>query len=125
MQATLGCSTPGSGLPVPMGLLGHPSSVPPDRPNLADPLHLANPLDLGPDSDLVLDSNSVVPLPNQTTLQAPLPNQSHHREEGEAEEGICHRVADRPWPAEMLGVMELEEGSELKRQRRAMNLRGR
>jgi hypothetical protein len=86
-----------------MGLLGRPGSVPPDHPDLADPLHIANPLHLDPNSDLVLDSDSVVPLPDQTALQAPLLNQSHHCQEGEAEEGGCHLVAGRPWSAEKLG----------------------
>jgi hypothetical protein len=85
-QATLGCSAPSSVLPVPMALLGHPGSVPPDRPDLVDPVHLANPLDLDP--DLVLDSDYAVPLHDQ----------SHHHEEGEAEEGGCHPLVDRPWP---------------------------
>jgi hypothetical protein len=108
-QATLGCSAPSSVLPFPMALLGRPGSVPPDRPDLVDPLHLANPL------DLVLDSDYAIPLHDQ----------SHHCEDGEVEEGGCHPLADRPWPTEKLGVMVLKEGDELERQRRSMNSRGR
>jgi hypothetical protein len=103
-QTTLGCFAPGSRLPaVPMGL--------------ADPLHLAHPLYVAADSDLVLDlpdplhlahpdSNSTVPngsgddagseSSKETALQAPLPDQSHHPREGEAEDGDCHPVVDRP-----------------------------
>jgi hypothetical protein len=71
--------------------------------DLVNPLHLAH-----PDSNLVLDSNSncIVPHGNgddaasesseETALQAPLPGQSHHPEEGEVEDGGCHLVAYRP-----------------------------
>jgi hypothetical protein len=69
--------------------------------DLADPLHLAH-----PNSTLVLDSDSDVPdgsgddagskSSEETTLQAPLPDQSHHPEEGEAKDGGCHPMADSP-----------------------------
>jgi hypothetical protein len=69
--------------------------------DLANPLHLAH-----PDSNLVLDSDYVVPNESaddvgsesseETALQAPLPDQSHHLEEGEVEDGGCHLVAYRP-----------------------------
>jgi hypothetical protein len=114
-QATLGCSTPGSGLPVPMSLadplhLPHPLHL--ARPlhlatdsdlilDLADPLHLAH-----PDSDLVLDPDSAIPngsgdnaaskSSEETALQARLPDQSHHPKEGEAEDGGCHPMVDHP-----------------------------
>jgi hypothetical protein len=108
-QTNLGCSAPGSGLLVPMGLahllhIPHPLHPAADSDlvlDFANPLHLAH-----PDFDLVLDSDSAVPdgsgddagfeSSKETALQAPLPDQSHHHEEGEAEDGGCHPVADRP-----------------------------
>jgi hypothetical protein len=58
--ATLGCTTPSSGLPVPMGLadplhLAHPLHLPHHDSNLPHPLHLAHPIHLAVDSDLVLN----------------------------------------------------------------------
>jgi hypothetical protein len=116
-QVTLGCSAPGSRLPVPIGLadplhlvhplhLPHPLHLAVDSDlvlDLANPLHLAH-----PDSNLVLNSNSDSVVPDgsgddagsesseETALQAPLPDQSHHPEEGEAEDGGCHPMADCP-----------------------------
>jgi hypothetical protein len=83
---------------------------------LADPLHLPRPLHLAADSDLILDltdplhlvadSDSTVPdesgddagseSSEETALQGSLPGQSHHLEEGEAEDGGWHPVVDRP-----------------------------
>jgi hypothetical protein len=100
-QATLHCSTPRL-LVLPMGL--------------ADPLHLAHPLHFAADSDLVLDLldhlhlaidfDSAVPdesgddagskSSEETALQGSLPDQSHHPEEGEVEDGGCHPVVDHP-----------------------------
>jgi hypothetical protein len=124
-QATLGCSATGSRLPaVPMGLahplhLADPLHLPHPDSGLPHPLHLAadsdlvldlvDPLHLAhPDSDLVLDSDSDSAIPDgsgdddgsesyeETALQDPLPDQSHHPEDGEAEDGGCHPVADHP-----------------------------
>jgi hypothetical protein len=100
-QATLHCFAPG--LPVLLMFL-------------ADPLHLPHPLHLAADSDLVLDLadplhlatvfDSLVPEESgddagsksyeEIALQGSLPNQSHHPEEGESEDGGFHPVADRP-----------------------------
>jgi hypothetical protein len=83
---------------------------------LADPLHLAHPLHLATDSNLVLDlasplhlaadSNYAIPdesgddagseSSKETILQRSLPDQSHYPSEGEAEDGGCHPVVDRP-----------------------------
>jgi hypothetical protein len=93
-KATLGYFAPSSGLPVPMGLLdyqlGHPCSVPLD-------LAAATVAHSDHDYDLVLNSNSVIPDGNgndassggskEIALQAPLPDQSHHPNEGEVEDG--------------------------------------
>jgi hypothetical protein len=113
-QATIHCSAPG--LPVlPMGFadplrLAHPLHLP-------HPLHLATDFDLvldlldplhhaHPDSDLVLDPDFTIPNESgddadsekseETALQGSLPNQSHHPEEREADDGGCHPVADHP-----------------------------
>jgi hypothetical protein len=100
-QATLRCSAPR--LPVlPMCLA--------DPLHLAHPLHLPHPLHLAVDSDIVPDladplhlvtySDSTVPDESgddagskssiKTALQGSLPDQSHHPEEGEAEDAGCH-----------------------------------
>jgi hypothetical protein len=107
-MATIHCSAPG--LPVlPMGLahplhLPHPLHLATNSDpvlDLADPLHLAH-----LDFDLILDSDSAVPDESgdatgsesfeETALQSPLHDQSHHPEEGEAEVGGCHPVVDHP-----------------------------
>jgi hypothetical protein len=101
-QANLRFSAPG--LPVlPMGR-ANPLHLAADSDlvlDLADPLHLTH-----DDSDLILDSDSAIPdesgddagseSSKETALHAPLPNQSYHPKEGDAEDGGCHLVANHP-----------------------------
>jgi hypothetical protein len=100
-KVTLHCSAPR--LPMhPMGL-AHPLHLP-HHLHLATGSNLV--LDLADPLHLVVDSDSAAPDESgddassegskETDLQASLPDQSHHPEEGEAEDGSCHLVADHP-----------------------------
>jgi hypothetical protein len=100
-QATLRCSAPGLSV-LPLGL-AHPLHLPHHLHLAADSdlvLDLADPLHLAADSDSAATDKSGDDADSESSkesdLKGSLPDQSHHPEEGEAEDGDCHLVADRP-----------------------------
>jgi hypothetical protein len=62
--------------------------------DLADPLHLAADSDSAAPDESGDDAGSKSS--EETDLQGSLPDQSHHPEEGEAQDGGCHPVSDHP-----------------------------